>query len=109
MGRTIEYKEIMDTVEALKIKVERTSFILSEFMQDYGLDIKPDPEKALNWFNNPKEVSDKEEIYSAKWFTEYWRIQQLLRMALDFNFEAEDLILELEETIKPPRSDHGQL
>ena len=101
MGRTIEYNEIMDTVEALKIKVERTGFILDEFMHDYGLNIKPDPEKALRWSNSPKEISDKEEMYSAKWYMEYGRIQELLRIALDFNFEAEELVNELNETIKP--------
>ncbi len=101
MGRTIEYKEIMDTVEDLKIKVESTNFILAEFMGDYGLNIKPDPEKALKWYKEPKEVSDPEELYSAKWFTEYWRIQKFLKMALDFSFEAEDLINELQATIKP--------
>lgn len=93
----------IDKLEDLLINIEKTDFMLQEFKDDYASPYEPDAKKALEWLNEisfDERSEDTQAAFSAKWFMEYLRIQQLIEIANDYNVEALQLIREIREEMQ---------
>lgn len=86
-------KEIMDKndlIENLGIGLQKVSFVLHEWINDYSFSEKPDPRKALQW--TLENINDRHAQQSAKWFWEYDRINELIEIGIDYTIFSRDLI-----------------
>lgn len=77
-------------LEKLDYYNDKVSFLVSEWIVDYGFSEKPDPYKAIAWGKN--QDKDIHATQSAKWFWEYNRIYELIEMIHDYNLIMRDLL-----------------
>ena len=82
--------EARETLERLDYYNEKISFLISELINDYSFNEKPDPYKAIAWGKNQDEGIHAAQ--SAKWFWEYNRIYDLIEMIYDYNRIMRDLL-----------------
>ena len=80
----------MEALEKLDYYNDKVSFLVSEWIVDYGFSENPDPYKAIAWGKNQDE--DIHATQSAKWFWEYNRIYELIEMIHDYNKIMRDLL-----------------
>lgn len=79
-----------EVLEQLDYYNEKVSFLISEWINDYSFNEKPDPYRAIAWGTNQDE--DIHATQSAKWFWEYNRIHDLIEMIHDYNLIMRDLL-----------------
>ena len=82
--------EARETLERIDYYNEKVSFLISEWINDYSFNEKPDPYKAIAWGTN--QDKDIHATQSAKWFWEYNRIHDLIEMIHDYNMIMRDLL-----------------
>lgn len=82
--------EAREVLERLDYYNEKVSFLISEWINDYSFNEKPDPYKAIAWGHN--EDKSPHATQSAKWFWEYDRIHDLIEMISDYNMIMRDLL-----------------
>ena len=82
--------EARETLKRIDYYNEKVSFLISEWINDYSFNEKPDPYKAIAWGTN--QDKDMHATQSAKWFWEYDRIHGLIEMISDYNMIMRDLL-----------------
>lgn len=82
-----------DLIEDLERNINKISFILSEWIEDYSFYEKPDPRKALQW--TLENIEDRHCQQSAKWFWEYNRIHELIEIGIDYTRISKGLITDI--------------
>lgn len=85
-----ELIDAKETLGKLDYYNEKISFLVSEWIVDYGFSNKPDPYKAIAWGTRQDEGIHATQ--SAKWFWEYDRIYELIEMIHDYNLIMRDLL-----------------
>jgi hypothetical protein len=103
MSNNNRFKLSIDAVDKLQEvdkKVRRAGFMLEEFIQEYGKkNERPNPYDAVTWLENRKTGEHDDKRFSAQWCFDYNRIIEILSMALDYNFEAELLLMNIRDEI----------
>ena len=82
--------EARETLDRLDYYNEKVGFLISEWINDYSFNERPDPYKAIAWGTNQDEGMHATQ--SAKWFWEYDRIHDLIEMIHDYNMIMRDLL-----------------
>lgn len=87
-----------DLISNVKYNVEKIDFLLSEWIDSYSFNEKPDPMAAMEWAQNVNQGRHQEQ--SAKWLWEYNRIHDLVEMAKDYVRYTRELLEEAVENEK---------
>lgn len=85
-----ELIEAREALEELDYYNDKVTFLISEWINDYSFNEKPDPYKAIAWRTD--QDKDRHATQSAKWYWEYNRINDLIEMIQDYNMTMRDLL-----------------
>ncbi len=87
-----------DLLLDLEYNIEKISFLLGEWIDDYSFCEKPDPIAAIDYAQLSRK--DRHGEQSMKWFWEYDRVHELVEIAMDYVRDTRELIEEAQENEK---------